>query len=282
MKLITLNTHSLQVEGYAQKLEQFVETILRERPDIVALQEASQTAAAPPIDDAYHHNRFPIPGTMGLRSDNHAAQVAYRLNRAGIECYWAWLPIKVAYDKNDEGVAILSLGRPIEEVHWFPVSNVCEHALWSSRAALGVRVRGIPDWFYTIHTGWWDARPEPFQDHWRRIREGVADKARQGPVWLLGDFNVPAHLPNQGYDLILQDGWLDTHLLTDNRDSGITVPQVIDGWHERVEAVARTGMRLDYIFCNQNPGIESSRVIFNGRFHPIVSDHFGMMVETGE
>ncbi len=278
MKLLTINTHSLQVEDYETKLEQFVQWVLAEKPDIIAMQEASQTAAAEPIAEPYRFRQVPVPDVMDLRADNHAAQVAYRLNRAGLECHWVWLPIKVAYEKNDEGVAILSLGRPIEEIHWFPVSNVCVHSLWSSRAALGVRVAGCPDWFYTIHTGWWDAHPEPFQDHWWRIQSGVADQP--GRVWLMGDFNVPAHLRNQGYDLIRAAGWLDTHFLTENRDHGITVPDVIDGWHERREAVARSGMRLDYIFVNRDPGILSSRVVLNGQNGPIVSDHFGMLVQT--
>ncbi len=276
MKLWTINTHSLQVEGYPDKLERFVAAVLAEKPDLIAMQEASQTGDAPPIDAAYHFRQTVVPGAMGLRADNHAAQVAYRLNRAGVECYWVWLPIKVAYEKNDEGVAFLSLGRPITEIHTFPVSNVCRHSLWSSRAALGVRVAGCPDWFYSIHTGWWDAHPEPFQDHWRRIRENV----KPGRVWLLGDFNVPAHLRGQGYDLVCADGWLDTHLLARTRDSGITVPTVIDGWHERAQAVGEQGMRLDYIFTNRPCAIADSHVIFNGRCLPVVSDHFGMAVEV--
>ena len=40
MKLLTINTHSLQEEHYPEKLEQFVEAILRESPDIIAMQEA--------------------------------------------------------------------------------------------------------------------------------------------------------------------------------------------------------------------------------------------------
>ena len=47
MKLLTLNTHSLQEENYPQKLEQFVETICQEKPDIIALQEVNQSINAP-------------------------------------------------------------------------------------------------------------------------------------------------------------------------------------------------------------------------------------------
>ncbi len=46
MKLLTLNTHSLQEENYLQKLEQFVQTICQEKPDVVALQEVNQSVNA--------------------------------------------------------------------------------------------------------------------------------------------------------------------------------------------------------------------------------------------
>ena len=42
MKILTLNTHSLQEENYEQKLNWFVEGILKERPDIIAMQEVNQ------------------------------------------------------------------------------------------------------------------------------------------------------------------------------------------------------------------------------------------------
>ena len=38
MKLLTLNTHSLQEENYAEKLEWFIDRILTEQPDVIALQ----------------------------------------------------------------------------------------------------------------------------------------------------------------------------------------------------------------------------------------------------
>ena len=46
MKILTLNTHTLQEENYQQKLNWFVEGILKEMPDIIAMQEVNQTAAA--------------------------------------------------------------------------------------------------------------------------------------------------------------------------------------------------------------------------------------------
>ncbi len=47
MKLLTLNTHSLIEPAYEAKRDAFVEFIRKEQPDVFALQEVNQTAAAP-------------------------------------------------------------------------------------------------------------------------------------------------------------------------------------------------------------------------------------------
>lgn len=47
MKLLTLNTHSLIEPDYEAKREIFVNFIAAEQPEVFALQEVNQTAAAP-------------------------------------------------------------------------------------------------------------------------------------------------------------------------------------------------------------------------------------------
>ena len=49
MKLITLNTHSLVEPDYENKLKLFAEAVLRERPDVVALQEVNQSMGEPAV-----------------------------------------------------------------------------------------------------------------------------------------------------------------------------------------------------------------------------------------
>ena len=46
MKLLTLNTHSLIEPDYEAKREIFVNFIAKEQPEVFALQEVNQTAAA--------------------------------------------------------------------------------------------------------------------------------------------------------------------------------------------------------------------------------------------
>ena len=64
MKLLTINTHSLQEENYAQKLDQFVESVLKERPDLIAMQEVNQTCDAELADPELLTGQYPIPGCL--------------------------------------------------------------------------------------------------------------------------------------------------------------------------------------------------------------------------
>ena len=83
MKLLTLNTHSLIEPAYEAKRDAFVEFIRKEQPDVFALQEVNQTAAAPLLADV-PAGYYPCPGNMVLlKADNHAAAVARMLEEAG-------------------------------------------------------------------------------------------------------------------------------------------------------------------------------------------------------
>ena len=282
MKILTLNTHSLQEENYRQKLEWFVEGILKEKPDIIAMQEVNQTAAEALMEVELLEGQYPIPGCMKIRRDNHAAVVASLLRQAGVACYWAWLPIKLGYGQYDEGVAILSLGRRIRCVDQFPISRVNDYQNWRTRAVLGVQVEGVEDWFYCLHMGWWDDPAERFLDQWKVLNTCIAAKRMCGTVWLMGDFNAPAEVPGQSYEYIVACGWIDTYQTAHSKDDGITVPGAIDGWHETLKKKKLDGMRLDYIWCNRKKEICSSRTAFNGREEPVVSDHFAVLIEVKE
>ena len=219
---------------------------------------------------------------MKIRKDNHAANVAYRLRQAGLECWWAWLPIKLGYGKYDEGVAILSIGRKIRCIDQFPISKVNDYSNWRTRAVLGVKVEGLEDWFYCLHMGWWDESENGFLEQWKVLNCCIASKRMCGNVWLLGDFNAPDVVPGQSYEHIVACGWIDTFRIAQVKDSGITVPGVIDGWREKLKGKQVDGMRLDYIWCSRKKEVLSSRVMFSGRKEPVVSDHFGVLVEVKE
>lgn len=282
MKLMTLNTHSLQEPHYADKLELFVETIRREQPDVIALQEVNQTALAPSASDELLTGLFPCrENSLPIREDNHAAHAARLLRHAGLECSWTYMPVKTGYGIYDEGLAFLCTGREITTSDSFYISGITDYQNWKTRRAAGIRIHGCDDWFYTVHTGWWQDTEEPFKDQWKRLNNALEQKRQNHTVWLSGDFNSPAELRGEGCDLILSDGWYDTRQLAAQKDeSGVTVRGRIDGWREEHHPFP-DGMRLDYIWCSRPAPVKSSRVIFNGSYEPEVSDHYGVIIETG-
>ncbi len=242
------------------------------RPDLIALQEVDQLQAAAPIDagDGY----VPAPGAVPLRQGNYAWEAARLLRAAGVPCSWTWLPVKLGYERYDEGLAVLSLSRPIAETEALLVSAQDNYADWRTRKVLGVRLEGLADWFYSVHLGWWEDE-DPFRDQWARLEAGLAEKRAQGPVWLLGDFNAPAHVQGQSFDLVRRSGWQDTYQLAQVREGGATVQGPIDGWPDQAE-----GLRIDYIWRSEALPITRSQVVLDGTSGPAVSDHFGVLAET--
>lgn len=280
MKIMTLNTHSLIEQDYPQKLQHFVHGVLTEMPDVIALQEVNQSITAPIAEGVLLTGYVPAQDTVPVRVDNHAANVARLLRTAGIAVSWTYLPIKVGYGRYDEGLALLTLNRRITRVDSCLISRTDDYHDWRTRKALAIQAEGLKDWFCTVHMGWWQDEQEPFLAQWKALNAFMTARLRHAPVWMMGDFNAPAEVRGESYDRIADAGWYDTFLHARERDSGVTVPGAIDGWHEPPEGLATGPMRLDLIWCSTPVGIAVSRVIFNGENQPVVSDHFGVMVET--
>lgn len=280
MKILTLNTHSLQEENYEEKLGFFLEFILREQPDLIALQEVNQSASASVAHDC--HGMVQLPGIeIPLKEDNHALRIARHLESEGIPVSWVYLPIKLGYGKYDEGVAVMYLNGRITATDVSTISSVNDYQNWRTRKVLGVQVDNRPEWFYTVHMGWWQDEHEPFERQWSVLQEHLAQKQKHDRVWLMGDFNSPAEVRGQGYDLVAESGWQDTYLLAEEKDAGFTVRGVIDGWRELLkDEIDPEGMRIDHIWCSEMVDVEWCSVVFNGEHEPVVSDHFGVLLET--
>ena len=130
--------------------------------------------------------------------------------------------------------------------------------------------------------GWWDDAEDGFFDQWKKLSCCIASKVICGRVWLMGDFNAPDQIANESYAKVEASGWIDTYRAAQIRDQGITVPGIIDGWREKLKAADPKGMRLDYVWCSHPCEILSSRVMFSGEREPVISDHFGVLIETKE
>jgi len=271
MKLLTLNTHSLVEEYYYEKLQAFVQAVSEEQPDVIALQEVNQTITEMPVITAQGY--IPCAQCIAIRQDNHVYRVAEMLENRGVRYFWTWLPLKKGYDKYDEGIALMSR-YPIIETKIVQTSAINDYNNWKTRKILGIRTEAAPEeWFFSVHYGWWDDPEESFQGQWQRTQAALEQYPH---VWLMGDFNSPAEVRGEGYDMIRNDGWHDSYLLAREKDSGVTVGKVIDGWKDKTTST--DGMRIDQIWCSHTPKILSSEVIFNAKNRSIVSDHYGVTV----
>ena len=277
MRLMTLNAHSIIEKGYPQKCEYFVDRVCQLRPDIIALQEVNQSSNAPSIPTPESDFYAPCQTKIPFKADNHILRVVEMLAERGLAYHFAWLPIKVSYDRFDEGVALLSLS-PITKTYVCQVSLMDEFSHWKTRKALGITTKAHPHTrFYTTHMGWWQDPEEPFPLHWQNTishLDGVED------VVIAGDFNSPAEVRGEGYDLVAGSGFHDVYDLAMVKIGSVTVPTdegSIDGWHDI--AHPKNGMRIDQIWTRKPHAVSEYRVLFDGIDSPVVSDHFGVLVD---
>lgn len=265
MKLLTLNTHSLMEENSEQKLLTIANAISEIKPDVIAMQEVNQSLNMPILKVNPFDN---VPSV--IRSDNFAAAMLHELNILNTKYHAAWLPIKIGFDKFDEGMAVFSRF-PILDIDTFCISKCDDYSNWRTRCILGIKNKS--GWFYSVHMGRWDDMEEPFNSQWEKLRKHLNKKEN---VWLMGDFNSQADIDGEGYSLVTSSNIYDTYILARETDDGVTVEKAIDGWRDKEPQ----RMRIDYIFTDHKAEIESSKVIFNGKNYDIVSDHYGILLEV--
>lgn len=262
MKLLTINTHSLIEENYPRKLLEFVKAISIEKPDIIAMQEVNQSVDKKAVSNLKRY--VPCDSLAVIREDNHVYNAALCLK----DYFWTWLPIKNGYSKFDEGIALMSRS-PIIKTDVLTVSGICDYNNWKTRKLVGICTEEYPgEMFYSVHYGWWNDTQEPFEKQWKNT---VSHLPKDKTVWLMGDFNNPSDVRNEGYDLIKKSGWYDSA-----SEEYFTAHSKIDGWNSDKD----TGMRIDFIFCKKKQNFLYSKPIFDGKNYSVISDHFGVYAET--
>lgn len=275
MKILTLNTHSIIEKEYEKKLLQFVEVVKQEKPDIIALQEVNQTIDTTICPSVLLKRYTRCAGYEGVIClDNHAARLSELFQKNELNYYWTWIPIKVGYGIYDEGIAIFS-SQPILEAEQLVTSNTSDYKNWKCRKLLGIKTSHQEhSWFYVTHMGWWNDEDEPFKEQWDRIQKHLSSK--QEPVWIMGDFNSPAQVRNEGYDYVKSFGWQDCYCLAREKDEGNTVEGEIDGWRDG--DARKSGMRIDQVWSREAADVSKCYVVCNGKKYPVVSDHYGVVV----
>jgi len=259
MKLLTLNCHSWQEENQAEKITYLAETIKEKSFDVIALQEVNQTVE----EKTVYGN---------IKNDNYALVLLDKLKKLGIENYSLVWEFSHMFKNFEEGLAILTK-HPIVEEHSFYVSNIKNKNNWKTRKIVGATIQyGIEQYtFYSCHMGWWHDNEEPFKDQAVNLLKNIN---MNGNAFLMGDFNNNAFIKEEGYDYLISHGLIDTYYLAELKDDGVTVKGEIAGWKGDIQE-----KRIDLILTNHQVPVEYSKVIFNGKNKPIVSDHFGVEIK---
>ena len=272
MRLLTLNAHSRPGAQDAVHIPRIAAWIRQAAVDVIALQEVNQSRSAEAVSEEELKAAgalLPLQGAPPVGQDNFALGLARALNAEEGTYHWCYLPIKLGYDVYDEGLALLWRGEA-RSVHVLPLSHTRDYNDWRRRMALGVKLG--EEWFYSVHTSRWEDAQEPFVAQWERLCRGVRDR---GGVFLLGDFNCPAHRTGQGYDRMIRDGWHDTFTAAAASVGYATAASDIDGWDYQAP---RTTQRIDYILTNRSDiRVTKAQTVFDpARGEEAVSDHCGV------
>lgn len=274
MKLLTCNTHSIIEKKYDEKLEYFAKWIVENDYDVIAVQESNQSCDEKVINISDNLNYISSNKDIVIKKDNHILNLIKYLNESGKKYYWTWTPIKIGYGIFDEGIGIISKYRP-KEVKEFYISNSKAYDNFKVRKVIGIKIEieNKEKWFFSVHTGWWNDSEEPFREQLLKLNKNLIFEKLD--IYLMGDFNNPAEIRDEGYDSLLKSGWYDTYNLAEKKDDGITVSGLIDGWKEYKKL---NSMRIDFILKNNKIPVKQSKVVFNNINGQIVSDHFGVEI----
>ena len=260
MKFLTINVHGWQEENALEKLKQLANAIHENRYDAVALQEVSQHRES---DIAYQN----------IRTDNYGLLLNQALKELGSSDYELfWDVSHYSFDVYEEGLSLL-VRHPNVRTESFYITDSTSLDHWKSRKILGGtwEINDQLISLYTCHLGWWDDAEEDYRVKVDRLLDRVEQNNQ--PLLLLGDFNVPDHVKNEGYDYLLSKGLYDTHQLAHEQIGEHTMIGDIAGWDGNQQ-----GLKIDYIFANWQADVSKSRIVFNGIDGPIISDHFGVEV----
>ncbi len=261
MKLLTLNTHSWREEESYKKITHLAEAIIERDYDVIALQEVNQMTDKPLMADGY------------LRQNNFMLVLLEEIKkRQGPSYHSYWRSSKTLRGYYEEGSCILSKF-PILEERVFTVSKYSEHTSPKKRNIVQITIdlEGQLIDIYSCHLGWWHDEIEPFKGQWETLCNHLRTERLS---LLLGDFNNNANLRGEGYDELIKHGLWDTYTLAERKDKGITVQGEIAGWKGN-----QLDLRIDLILATQKLKVKSSKVIFNGVYKEVVSDHYGVEVE---
>ena len=260
MKILTLNVHAWIEENQLEKIDILAKTIAEKQYDVIALQEVNQTMSGKIV-------------YADIKEDNYGWVL---LNKIAVytdtEYYYHWANSHIGYGKYDEGIGVLTKHKLVNTDDFYCTYTQSVRSI-SSRKIISAEINynGQNIEFYSCHMNLPNCETEKMTDNLKTILNRNPNKILK---FLMGDFNTDAINNEIDYNVILSEGLYDTYTMAEKKDDGITVEKNIDGWKD-----SKNEMRIDYIFTNKEIKVKESKVIFNGKNYPIVSDHFGIEVE---
>lgn len=259
MKLLTINVHAWIEENQDEKMETLAKVIAEKDYDVIAMQEVNQSMNSPVIFRA-------------IRQDNYGWVLLDKISKyTDRTYYYHWSNSHIGYDKYDEGLAIITKHKLLNVDEFYCTRAQSVNTITSRRInSATIEYKGQIIEFYTCHMNLPTNKEEKMSDNIQRIlKRSQTDNLKI----LMGDFNTDAINNPEDYKKILFQGLYDTYTDAIEKDNGITVGGNIDGWSKSKE-----DKRIDYIFSNRKIKVLNSKVIFNGKNHPVVSDHYGLEV----
>lgn len=281
MKILTLNTHSWREENEEYKLNHLAQVIKEKDYDIIALQEVNQLIQLEGIMQGYLSaegtrqefiNGEFIEGTS-IRKNNFIEILLEKVAAlGGPKYYYFWDQAKSLRSTYEEGCAILSKV-PFKETEAFLVSGITDETNPKRRTIVRatIEVDGELIDVYSCHLGWWHDELDPAKPQMDKL---MAQVNMERLSFLMGDFNNNANIKGEGYDYLINQGLMDSYVLAEEKDEGATVQGEIAGWSGN-----KLDLRIDLILMNRPVEVKTSRVIFNGQYKEVVSDHYGVEVE---
>ncbi|MCK5423808.1 MAG: endonuclease/exonuclease/phosphatase family protein [Emcibacter sp.] len=267
--ILTINLHTYQelrqegdtpqqrIERNQPLLATVAQAIADLDADLVCLQEVGEWRG---------DVRNPETAPFGKGQSNAANKINRLLGgRYNIHMDWS----HYGWDIWREGVAIFSK-TPFRETESRFVTKDQSHQFWKSRniARAETEVKGIGKIdIFSVHTGWWDDKKEPFQAQFSNIMkwaEEVRVNNKPDAIILCGDFNIEAGSP--AYHFVTKNfGYNDLYYQAN--PAGL-MDATIDG------------KRIDYILMNEGSPLEvtAAQRIFTKKDYGRVSDHKGIYV----
>ncbi|MDO4822121.1 MAG: endonuclease/exonuclease/phosphatase family protein [Rothia sp. (in: high G+C Gram-positive bacteria)] len=270
MKLLTLNTHSWLEVHQIPKIFELAQFIVREQVDVVALQEVNQFVGSPVVDTPLG---FIGGADRPVRQDNYALLLNQFLEQLGSPYYWAWSVSHLGFDRYDEGVALLTR-KPFERCELVDLSPTYTDQDVARRVAVAVQLGDEfgGAWVASTHMSWWKlGEVALFSDEFAQLERQMKQLADGAPVILAGDFNNAAQVQGEGYDLMLELGWIDTYRVAEQVTGEFTVHKSIHGWDNLTQA-----LRIDLVLTDRPTRVRTHEVVFPDTSEEAISDHSGL------